>query len=84
MEIKEQCHFYFYFLRSVFPCDDDPACPPSPKFTYRKYLLEEFLSSPTLPLPCEEGPVSLEAVKFDGVLNAGETSQGKGEKRGPP
>lgn len=74
---------YFLFLKSAFRRDDDPASPPSPKFTYRKYLLEEFLSSPTLPLPCEEGPVSLE-VKFDGVLNAGETSQGKGEKRGPP
>jgi len=44
-------------------------------------LLEEFLSSPTLPLPCEEGPVSLEAVKFDGVLKAEETSQGKGKKK---
>lgn len=44
-------------------------------------MLEEFLSSPTLPLPCEEGPVSLEAAKFDAVLKAGEASQGKGEEK---
>lgn len=43
-------------------------------------MLVEFLSSPTLPLPCEEGPVSLEAAKFDGVLEEEETTQRKGEK----